>query len=117
MNMTLERFLPEFSSGRCVRAEDFLGAHCARGGVVFRLWAPNAVRVGLAGDFNGWNPDADPMTPRDGGVWELFLPGLPAGSTRGPCSSKNSGRSASRASTWKAADAAPRAPSPAIAGR
>ena len=80
MNMTLERFLPEFSSGRCVRAEDFLGAHCARGGVVFRVWAPNAVRVGLAGDFNGWNPDADLMTPRDGGVWELFLPGLPAGS-------------------------------------
>ena len=81
MNMTLERFLPEFSSGRCVRVEDFLGAHCACGGVVFRVWAPNAVRVGLAGDFNGWNPDADLMTPRDGGVWELFLPGLPAGST------------------------------------
>jgi len=78
MELTLERFLPEFASGRSTRADRFLGAHRSGSDVVFRVWAPNAVRVAVAGDFNGWSPDSDPMTPCVGGIWELVRSGLPA---------------------------------------
>ena len=42
----------------------------------FRVWAPNAAKVCLMGDFNNWDPNALPMTPQEGGIWELFVPGL-----------------------------------------
>jgi 1,4-alpha-glucan branching enzyme len=60
-----------------------LGAHLAEvdgvGGVRFAVWAPEAYLVSVAGDFNGWNVRAHPMRLREGGVWELFLPGLAEG--------------------------------------
>jgi 1,4-alpha-glucan branching enzyme len=42
------------------------------------VWAPNAERVSVIGDFNGWNPEAHPLAPRwDGsGIWEGFIPGV-----------------------------------------
>jgi 1,4-alpha-glucan branching enzyme len=43
------------------------------------VWAPNAAVVSVIGDWNHWNPKAHPMRRREGGVWELFLPGLGAG--------------------------------------
>lgn len=46
----------------------YLGAHPAEQGFTFRVWAPNARAVALAGDFNGWQPQ--PMTRLDTGVWE-----------------------------------------------
>ena len=46
----------------------YLGAHPAEQGFTFRVWAPNARAVALAGDFNGWQPW--PMTRLDTGVWE-----------------------------------------------
>ena len=46
----------------------YLGAHPAEQGFTFRVWAPNARAVALAGDFNGWQPR--PMTRLDTGVWE-----------------------------------------------
>src|SRR5262249_19670849 len=59
-----------FNMGEHRRAHRFLGAHLAAGGVRFAVWAPNAQRVSVVGDFNGWNPDADPMRPRGStGVW------------------------------------------------
>jgi len=46
--------------------------------VTFRLKAPKAKRVFLAGDFNQWNPSVLPLNKGSKGVWETLLP-LPAG--------------------------------------
>ena len=49
-------------------------------GVRFAVWAPNARRVSVVGDFNGWHGTRHPMRLRhDAGVWEIFLPGVPVG--------------------------------------
>ena len=61
-----------------------LGAHTieheGQAGVHFAVWAPNARRVSVIGDFNGWNPTAHPMRARGvTGVWELFVPGVVPG--------------------------------------
>ena len=58
----------------------FLGAHRAqRGGeegYLFRLWAPNAARVSVVGDFCAWDASAFPMERSEHGLWERFIPGL-----------------------------------------
>jgi len=44
-------------------------------GVRFAVWAPNAQRVSVIGDFNGWHPARHPMRLRHpSGIWELFVP-------------------------------------------
>jgi 1,4-alpha-glucan branching enzyme len=49
-------------------------------GVAFSVWAPNARRVSVVGDFNSWDGRRHPMRLRHGaGVWELFVPRLAAG--------------------------------------
>ncbi|HEX7361529.1 MAG TPA: 1,4-alpha-glucan branching protein GlgB [Bryobacteraceae bacterium] len=48
-------------------------------GTRFAVWAPNALVVSVVGDFNGWDARAHPMRLRTGGVWEIFLPGVGAG--------------------------------------
>jgi len=49
-------------------------------GVNFAVWAPNATGVSIIGDFNEWNGRRHPMRKHiPSGVWELFVPGLPAG--------------------------------------
>lgn len=54
--------------------------HHGRVGVGFAVWAPNARRVSVVGDFNGWNGQRHGMRlHRDIGVWELFIAGLEAG--------------------------------------
>jgi 1,4-alpha-glucan branching enzyme len=59
-------------------------------GVLFAVWAPNAVSASVVGDFNTWDPRRHPMRLRpEAGVWELFVPRLEAGETykfalRGP---------------------------------
>ena len=46
-------------------------------GVRFAVWAPNAQRVSVVGDFNSWDGRRSPMRKRvPAGVWELFVPGL-----------------------------------------
>ena len=47
-------------------------------GVAFAVWAPNAHRVSVVGDFNGWDGRRMPMR-NVGGFWELFVPGLRPG--------------------------------------
>jgi 1,4-alpha-glucan branching enzyme len=50
-------------------------------GVLFSVWAPNATRLSVVGDFNHWDGRRHPMRLRgESGVWELFIPGLGAGS-------------------------------------
>lgn len=49
-------------------------------GVAFSVWAPNARRVSLIGDFNGWDGRRHPMRQRHAaGVWEIFIPRLGTG--------------------------------------
>jgi 1,4-alpha-glucan branching enzyme len=71
-----------FGEGTHYRAFDKLGAHRIRVGttvgVHFAVWAPNADRVSLIGDFNAWDGRVHPMR-HVGGVWELFVPDLPDG--------------------------------------
>ena len=55
-------------------------AHDGAEGVAFAVWAPNAQRVSVVGDFNGWDGRRMPMRRRHaGGLWELFVPGLRPG--------------------------------------
>jgi 1,4-alpha-glucan branching enzyme len=61
-----------------------LGAHPAEidgvPGVRFAVWAPNAQRVSVVGDFNDWDGRVHPMRKRHGpGVWELFIPRIGPG--------------------------------------
>ncbi len=49
-------------------------------GVAFAVWAPNARRTSVIGDFNDWDGRRHPMRPRGAtGVWELFIPGIAPG--------------------------------------
>ncbi|MDD5273256.1 MAG: 1,4-alpha-glucan branching protein GlgB [Methylovulum sp.] len=49
-------------------------------GVLFAVWAPNAGRVSLVGDFNCWDGRCNPMRSLGGsGIWEIFIPGLTVG--------------------------------------
>ncbi len=49
-------------------------------GVSFAVWAPNAQRVSVVGDFNAWDGRRHPMRLRSSGVWEIFIPAVPLGS-------------------------------------
>src|SRR5512137_920443 len=72
-----------FNKGDERRVYDKLGAQLRTidgvTGTNFAVWAPNAERVSVVGDFNGWDGRRHPMQQRSGGVWELFLPGLEEG--------------------------------------
>lgn len=62
----------------------FLGAHMVEkddiSGVSFRVWAPNAMRVGVIGDFNNWNGKHHPMEKDEKtGIFSLFIPELKKG--------------------------------------
>jgi 1,4-alpha-glucan branching enzyme len=48
-------------------------------GVHFCVWAPNAKRVSVVGDFNSWDGRVAAMRSRSNGIWEIFLPGLDEG--------------------------------------
>ena len=81
MKQTGRRFdATAFYGGTDSEAYRFLGAHRAqRGGeegYLFRLWAPNAARVSVVGDFCGWDAGAFPMARSEHGLWERFIPGL-----------------------------------------
>ena len=69
-----------FHQGTNYNAYDLLGAHfCLRNGkrgVVFRVWAPNAVSVSVVGDFNDWQVGKNPMQKISQGIYETFILGV-----------------------------------------
>jgi len=73
-----------FGEGNHFQLYEKLGAHPIEhegaAGVSFAVWAPNALRVSVVGNFNQWDGRRLPMRPRGAtGLWELFLPGLRPG--------------------------------------
>ncbi|MBI4863045.1 MAG: 1,4-alpha-glucan branching protein GlgB [Candidatus Riflebacteria bacterium] len=77
-----------FNSGNHHQVYDKLGAHTKVmdyfgikiGGIAFAVWAPNARRVSVIGDFNHWDGRVHVMRLLGAsGVWEIFVPGLPLG--------------------------------------
>ncbi|OCG27325.1 1,4-alpha-glucan branching enzyme [Gilliamella sp. wkB108] len=70
--------------GKHLRAYEKLGSHPVKigdtQGVIFAVWAPNAKRVSVVGDFNFWDGRQHPMRLRqETGVWELFIPQIKVG--------------------------------------
>src|SRR6266704_376405 len=73
-----------FAEGQHWKIYEKFGAHFRSvgdtAGVYFAVWAPNAQRVSVVGDFNGWDGCVNPMRKLvGGGVWELFVPGIKQG--------------------------------------
>ncbi|HXW04982.1 MAG TPA: 1,4-alpha-glucan branching protein GlgB [Vicinamibacterales bacterium] len=73
-----------FGEGNHTRIYDRLGAHAMRigsaEGVHFGIWAPNAARVSVVGDWNGWDGRVHPMRLLGAsGVWEIFIPAAGVG--------------------------------------
>jgi 1,4-alpha-glucan branching enzyme len=72
------------AEGTHLRLWEVLGAHLRSvdgiAGVAFAVWAPNAQRVSVVGDFNDWDGRRHPMRNRiECGVWEIFIPGVRPG--------------------------------------
>ena len=79
-----ESILKKFSLGVSYDIYEYLGAHVRRAenvkGVNFAVWAPNAVRVSVVGDFNNWDGRFHQMKRLgDSGVFEIFIPGVNEG--------------------------------------
>ena len=75
-----------FGTGRHLNSYDKLGAHPmiidGVEGIHFVVWAPNAFRVSVVGDFNFWDARIHPMHRNgESGVWELFIPEAKLGQT------------------------------------
>ncbi len=73
-----------FGEGNHTRLYERFGAHLLEmdgvAGTAFAVWAPNARRVSVIGDFNGWDGRRHVMRKHPGvGVWEIFLPGVAEG--------------------------------------
>ncbi len=73
-----------FNEGTHYRLFDKLGSHVMlvdeKPGTYFAVWAPDAERVTVMGDFNGWSPEGYTLAPRgSSGIWEGFIPGVERG--------------------------------------
>jgi 1,4-alpha-glucan branching enzyme len=73
-----------FNEGSHFRLYEKLGAHIrsreGEDGVFFAVWAPDAEKVSVIGDFNGWKRTAHPLRSRgESGIWQGFMPGLGQG--------------------------------------
>lgn len=78
----VDRYL--FNNGRHYEIFEKMGAHPkkykGKNGMYFAVWAPHAEQIGVVGDFNSWDPEANAMKPlADSGIWEAFVPDIAAG--------------------------------------
>ncbi len=78
MSNALKDFIHYYHSGTSTHAFEHLGCHSenrdGQAGFVFRVWAPNAQKVAVVGDFNFWNGEDLPMEKISGGIWEAWTP-------------------------------------------
>jgi 1,4-alpha-glucan branching enzyme len=66
--------------GRHERLYEKLGAHVTDEGVTFAVWAPNAAKVSVVGEWNGWDGRANAMEQRGvSGIWEAVVADAPEG--------------------------------------
>jgi 1,4-alpha-glucan branching enzyme len=84
MSALSELDLHLFNEGTHARLYDKLGAHIEqyadKAGTRFAVWAPNAKKVAVIGDFNSWSKTKHPLKPRaSSGLWEGFIPGVKKG--------------------------------------
>ena len=83
MSISFSEFRYHFHNGSSTHAFEHMGCHPeVRDGVegfVFRVWAPNAQRVSVVGDFNFWNGEDLPMTRVSQGIWEAWSPNAKVG--------------------------------------
>ncbi len=75
-----------FNEGSHFRTYEHLGAHLMEvdgvPGTYFAVWAPDALRVSVIGDFNEWRPEAQALLPHgSSGIWEAFVPGVRHGAS------------------------------------
>ena len=68
-----------WNQGTHTRSYERLGAHPNQQGTWFAVWAPNADRVEVTGDFNDWTFGADVLERREGGLWEGYVRGATPG--------------------------------------
>ena len=73
-----------FNEGSHFRLHEKLGSHVVthkgREGVYFAVWAPDAEKVFIVGDFNGWDKSTHPLRPKGvSGIWEGFITGVGKG--------------------------------------
>ena len=78
-----EKYIPSadiflYNTGRARKAWLLFGCHYIKEEKLhmFVVWAPNAMRVSVVGNFNDWNPDANPMIREDTGIWYTFIEGV-----------------------------------------
>jgi 1,4-alpha-glucan branching enzyme len=84
MSLLSDHDLYLFNEGSHIQLYDRLGSHTrivdGAEGTNFAVWAPDAERVYVMGDFNGWDNRSHPLNARgNSGVWEGFIPGLGKG--------------------------------------
>jgi 1,4-alpha-glucan branching enzyme len=71
-----------FNEGAHTRLYHRLGAQLTPAGVVFGVWAPNAERVSVVGDFNGWTTGSDPLEAQgSSGIWQGLVAGAGPGAS------------------------------------
>ncbi len=84
MAMPFNEFIYHYHNGSSTHAFEFLGCHAEeRDGVpgfVFRVWAPNAQKISVVGDFNFWNADDLPMVKISQSIWQAWSPNPKVGS-------------------------------------
>ena len=77
-NLITDECIYLFNEGTNYYSYLFMGAHLdvneGQSGVRFRVWAPNAQKVSVVGNFNNWDPEINIMKKlKNSGVWELFI--------------------------------------------
>ena len=73
-----------FKEGKSFRSYNFMGAHKVEKegitGITFSVWAPNAKKVSLVGEFNNWDESLNIMNDiEDCGIWNIFIPNMEYG--------------------------------------
>jgi 1,4-alpha-glucan branching enzyme len=76
--------IKKFHDGNNFKSYEMLGCRVlnyrGKDGAVFCVWAPNATKVGVVGDFNNWKGSSHLMLPvKNSGLWWLFIEGIKDG--------------------------------------